>query len=318
MAQSSSSPPGLFHLYDVAMRSWAESNPAGVAGWLDPSVSGVPAEDFVMHPTALIESSLSVPLMHADLMIGVGSQRLMHVEYETSPGSDLVPRMYDYRGRIMRRYPGRRLTQHVIVLGDGRVKGHDDLATHGFALDLNVVYLRDHEPAECLADSFLALFAALSRGSCQVRERSFGAAMQLLLDSDHPMAWAWLMAAKSVAEIRLERSTIDRIGRENVMAVHPYVERFREEPWAQELIKQGREQGREQGWEQGQADGVMQGGERVLLAIIRTRFGYASEAEAIARMLSGWDDADAAVAAINAASDPATLLAQGSQSAPRP
>jgi hypothetical protein len=84
VANSNSSPSGLFHLYDAAMRSWAESNPAGVAGWLDPSVSALSTKAFMIHSTALTDSSLSDSLMHADLMIGVGSQRLMHVEYETS------------------------------------------------------------------------------------------------------------------------------------------------------------------------------------------------------------------------------------------
>ena len=105
------------------------------------------------------------------------------------------------------------------------------------------------------------------------------------------------------------------------MAVHPYVERFHEDAWAQELIREGREQGceqgREQGWVQGQAEGVIQGGERVLLAMIRTRFGKTSEDATVARALSGWSDAEAAVAAINAASDPASLLTQRPPDAPR-
>lgn len=117
------------------------------------------------------------------------------------------------------------------------------------------------------------------------------------------------------------------------MDIHPYVERFRDEDWAQELVResreqalaqgqaqgqaQGWEQGQAQGWEQGQAQGRVQGGERVLLALLRTRFGDDPDAQAAARMLSGWDDVEAAVAAINSATDPASLLRQTTRPTPR-
>jgi hypothetical protein len=334
VADANDSPKELFHLYDAAMRSWAESNVAGVAAWLDPSVSGLPGQAFVIQPSALNEPFLNAPLIHPDLVIGVSSDRLMHVEYETSPGPGMVGRMYDYRGRLARRYPGRRLTQHVIVLADGRVTGHDDPATHGFSLELRLIYLREHEPGEYLADPFLAPFAVLARGSRTMREKALGAAIRLLSGCGHPLAWDWLLVAQSLAEIHLERSTIRRIRREHVMDVHPYVERFRDEDWAQELVResreqalaqgqaqgqaQGWEQGQAQGWEQGQAQGRVQGGERVLLALIRTRFGDGPDAQAAARMLSGWDDVEAAVAAINSATDPASLLRQTVRPTPRP
>jgi hypothetical protein len=158
-----------------------------------------------------------------------------------------------------------------------------------------------------------------------MREKALGAAIRLLSGCGHPLAWDWLLVAQSLAEIHLERSTIRRIRREHVMDVHPYVERFRDEDWAQELVRESREQalaqgqaqGQAQGWEQGQALGRVQGGERVLLALIRTRFGDGPDAQAAARMLSGWDDVEAAVAAINSATDPASLLRQTVRPTPR-
>jgi len=88
----------------------------------------------------------------ADLILEVGPQRLMQVGFETSPGSDLVQRMLDYRSRIMYRHPGYHLTQYIVVLGSGLVTGFDDLERLGFALQVKVVYLRDCDPQEFLGN----------------------------------------------------------------------------------------------------------------------------------------------------------------------
>ena len=286
----------LYHLYDARMRLWAESSLAEVAAWLDPSVARLPVESFTKQSTALTAPFSNAPLLHADLVIAVGTDRLMHVEYETSPGPELVWRMYDYRGRIMREYPDRRLTQHVIVLGNGRLTGYDDLAARGFALDLNPVYLREHDPTECLSDPLLAPFAELARGSAQVREQSLGAAMRLLSSSGHRLAWEWRVTAKVLARIRLARAIIDRVGREHPMDIQQLMfEYLRDDEMGQQLIQVGREEGREEGRE------------RLLLALIRVRFGDSPDARTAARMLADWDE-DAAAAAITAATDPTSLL----------
>ena len=287
----------LHHRYDWAMRSWAESNLAGVASWLDPSLSGLPAEAFVKRPTALRGSEVfNGPLMHADLVVSVGSERLMHVEYETSPQPDFAQRMLEYRTRIMGEYPGVRLTQHVIVLGDGRAQGYDDVEAYGIALELHRVYLREHDPAEYLKDPLLALFAVLARGSRREREQSLGAAMRLLRDSGHPLASRWYACAKTVAGIRLDGSTINRIEKESMMDLHPtVVDFFREQKCVQRMVEEGKEQGK------------LLTRERFLLVLLRTRFGDCPDAEIAARRLVDWDE-EAAIAAITAAADVASLL----------
>jgi predicted transposase YdaD len=296
----------LYHVYDSSMRLWAESNLAGVAGWLDPALSRLPKEAFVK-----LSTSFAVPVVSADLLIAAGPDRLMHVEYETSPDEDLVRRMYEYRGRIMRAYPRMRLTQYVIVLGNGQVNGFDDLETFGFAIDVRVIYVREHDPAEFLSDPVLAPFAVLARGSRADREKSLAAAMRLLRDSPPSLVRELRQLAEALARIRLDRSTIDRIGRENAMDIKPLVEYFKDQEWSQELIEEGRErgheEGREEGRQEGQEEGREEGRERILLALLRTRFGDGQEISTIARRLAGWDE-QAAAAAVIAASDPAQLL----------
>jgi hypothetical protein len=289
-------------MFDEAMRTWAQSSPARLAAWLDPSVAGLPAGEFVLHSSELNDSELRKRVIRPDLVVGVGSQRIMHVEYETSPRANLAHRMLKYLDRLMDDHPGRRITQHVIVLRDGWVRGHDELSTRGFALDLKPVYLREHAPDEYLSDPFLALFAALARGSPAVREQSLAAAIKVVENSGHPMSWVWLPSVISLAEVRLAGSTIDRVEKEGAMSVDAYVRRFQEHRWGQALMSKGREEGRE--------EGVLQGGERVLLETIRMRFGDSPAAEEAAHLLGGWDDVAAALTAINAARDTASLLDQ--------
>jgi len=163
---------GIGQPYDTAMRRWVERNLPTVAGWLDPAVAELPPTAFIQRP-----ATFAVPSMVADLLITAGKSRLMHVEYETSPRKGLVARMFNYRARIMSLYPKTRLTQHVIVLENGRVRGHDDVR-NGFLLDLRIMYVRERDPAEFLADPVLAPLAVLARGRRTRREHSFGAALR--------------------------------------------------------------------------------------------------------------------------------------------
>ena len=147
MSEAESGLAELHHAYDAAVRLWAEVAPAEVRGWLSPSMAGRLPAVFERRQARLV-----VPVAEADLIMEVGPQRLMQVEFETSPGSDLVQRMLDYRSRIMYRHPGYHLTQYIVVLGSGLVTGFDDLEQLGFALQVKVVYLRDCDPQEFLGN----------------------------------------------------------------------------------------------------------------------------------------------------------------------
>jgi hypothetical protein len=52
----------LLHLYDAAMRLWAESSPAQVAAWLEPALASAPTSPVERLPTAF-----AAPVVHADL-----------------------------------------------------------------------------------------------------------------------------------------------------------------------------------------------------------------------------------------------------------
>jgi hypothetical protein len=238
----------------------------------------------------------------------------MHVEYETSPGPDLARRILEYRARIMKHYPDAQFTQYVIVLGNGLVRGHDDLERFGFALDLRVIYLRERDPAEFLTSPELAPLAVLARGSGAVREQSLAAAFRLLKNSSHPRVIDLRLSAEMLAGIRLDRPTIDRIAREcgmDISDIRPMVEYFRDTEWSQELLRESEEKVRQQGLEQGQQQGLEQGlergRERMLVALLRTRFGDDVQVQEAAHHLASWPEG-AAIEAITEAVDPQSLL----------
>ncbi len=231
-----------------------------MAGWLDPTVAGLAPSAYAQRVT-----ELTAPTMRADLLIAVGKNRLLHVEYETSPRKSLVTRMYNYRGRIMVLYPQAQLAQYVIVLGDGRVRGHDRPSS-GFTLDLNVVHLRERNSSDYLTDPVLAPLAALTRGSAAEREQAFAAALRLIRDSGHPMTGDLLLTAETLARIRLDDNTIDRIREENIMVLQITVDRYRNNAVGAYLERVAREE--------------------MLLARLQERFGDRTELDALAKKLA--------------------------------
>lgn len=279
--------------YDAAMRRWAERNLPTVAGWLDPTVAGLAPTAYVQRP-----ATFTVPNVVADLLITAGKNRLMHVEYETAPRKGLVTRMFNYRARIMTLYPQMRLTQHVLVLGNGRVRGHDDVR-NGFTLDLRVIHLREQDPAYFLVDPVLAPLAVLARGSRKRREQSFGAALRLIRDSGHPQLGELFQIAETLALIRLDSSTIDRIRKENGMSIQPLVDHYRNTEVGHHLQRLGREEGLEKGRQEEK--------EKMLLALLHSRFGDNPGAEKVVQRLATWTES-AAIDAILSAPDLEPLL----------
>jgi hypothetical protein len=292
---------GIGQPYDTAMRRWVERNLPTVAVWLDPAVAGLPPTAFIQRP-----ATFAVPSIVADLLITAGKSRLMHVEYETSPRKGLVARMFNYRARIMSLYPKTRLTQHVIVLENGRVRGHDDVR-NGFLLDLRIMYVRERDPTEFLADPVLAPLAVLARGRRTRREHSFGAALRLIRDSGHPGSAELFQTAEILALIRLDAITIDRIRKENGMSIQPLVDHYRNTEVGSHLQRIGHDRGHDEGLQEGREEGRQEKQEGMLRSLLRRQFGDRPEASAIVQRLAGWSDS-AAMNAILDAPDIQTLL----------
>jgi hypothetical protein len=174
-----------------------------------------------------------------------------------------------------------------------------------------VVYLREHDPEEFLDDPVLAPLAVLARGSRKQREAVLGAALRLIRDSGHPRTAELLQIAETLATIRLDLPTIERIRKENGMSVQPLVDFWRDSEIGEQLQalghQKGRKEGRHEGRQEGRREGRDEGRAGVLLALLRVRFAGQPGLKAVAERLATWSD-QAASEAIIAATDPAELL----------
>jgi hypothetical protein len=125
-------------VYDTATRWLAERDPGRMCRLLGIPFTGTPQ---------ILPADFPVGKLSVDLLLRVGPKQIAHVEYTRKATGDMVARMMIYRGLIQRAYPKHHITQHILVLGDGSVRGHDQPDRYGFSLHLNVVYLRRHDPA---------------------------------------------------------------------------------------------------------------------------------------------------------------------------
>lgn len=215
-----------------------------------------------------------------DLLLRVGPGRLAHVEYARRGERDLVARMMMYRCLIMRDYPDDVLGQHIIVLGGGRVEGHEDPVRTGFWLDLNVVYLRDVDPEWFLGGPELAPLAVLGRGGREVRERACGRALRLIHQAGGVRTEDLLDFTCVLATIILDRDAVQRILKEVGMTMESIAEFYRDTDLGHVLQDVGRKEGRKEGRQEGR--------EAALVEAITDRFGPDPGVPVIAHRLAGW------------------------------
>ncbi len=131
----------------------------------------------------------------------------------------------------------------------------------------------------------------LARGTRNRREQSFGAALRLIRDSGHPRTGELFQIAETLALIRLDPATIDRIRKKNGMSIQPLVDHYRDTEVGRHLQRLGREEEKQ----------------KMLLALLHSRFGDQSAASALVQRLATWPES-AAIDAILSAPDIEELL----------
>ncbi len=94
--------------YDNTCKFLAENYPADFASWL----LGAPVTVTLLDPTELS----SEPIRADSLILLESDERILQMEFQTTPKPEVPFRMADYRLRIYRRSPDKRLLQFVIYL----------------------------------------------------------------------------------------------------------------------------------------------------------------------------------------------------------
>ena len=240
-------------IYDNAMRWLAADDLGAICDWL-----GVHAEAGAIR----LSEALAGTTRYVDLLIRPAPGRLTQVEFVRDAQADMGLRMLDYRARIMGEHRGVSVTQHVVILGRGKVpaivRDRPDLM-----MRLHVTYLRTHDPALLLSSAALAPLASLGRlRTTQRRAEVLTEALGVIAASTAGAKLEGLALTASVlATIYLKPSTITTAWEEAHMPIS-----FADTDLAKELTRQvrqqGLEQGREQGLEQGREQGLEQGREQ--------------------------------------------------------
>lgn len=94
--------------YDNTCKFLAETYPADFATWL----LGAPVPLALLDPKELS----SEPIRADSLILFESDERVLHIEFQTEPESQIPLRMADYRLRIHRRHPSKEIIQVVVYL----------------------------------------------------------------------------------------------------------------------------------------------------------------------------------------------------------
>ncbi|MCC5646048.1 Rpn family recombination-promoting nuclease/putative transposase [Nostoc sp. CHAB 5824] len=197
-------------MYDDTCRFLAENFSADFASWLlGKSIT----------LTELKPSELSLEPIRADALILLESDdSVLHLEFQTRPKRDIPFRMLDYRVRVYRRYPDKRMRQVVVYL---QPTGSDRVRQTSFSLErtrheFDAVCLWEQPATFFLQYPGLLPFATLSQTIDP--EATLRQVAQTINQISDPITQANLTAASAIlAGIKLEEDVIYRLLQRDIM-----------------------------------------------------------------------------------------------------
>ena len=228
-------------MFDSTCKFLAATFPRDLATWL----LGEPVDLSELKP-----SELSLEPIRADSLILLESEDLvLHVEFQTVPQPEIPFRLLDYRVRIHRLYPHKKVHQVVIYL---KPTNSPLVYQEVFELprtrhEFKVIRLWEVDSSELLQAPGLWPFAVLGQGAN--REAVLRDVASRIERLSQRRDQSNLAASTAIlAGLVLEKGVIQRILREEIM---------RESVIYQEIKAEGKEEGLQQGRQQGEASLVL-------------------------------------------------------------
>ena len=224
-------------MFDSVSKFQIEQYPLDFANWL----LGEPIALTRLEPT-----ELSVEPIRADSIILLqSSEVVLHCEFQTDPDSTMPFRMADYRLRVYRKFPRKRMVQVVIYLRE--TSSELVYQTTFQAGELNhsfqVIRIWEVPTSVLLGSTGLLPYAVLGQTEDRV-----GVLQQVstLVDDLPRREQSNLIAVTSVlAGLKLERAIIQRLMRSEIM---------KESVIYQDILAQGEQKGRTEGRVEGRTD----------------------------------------------------------------
>lgn len=191
--------------------------------------------------TTLSPTELSLEPIRADALILLQSAEVvLHCEFQTNTSAEIPFRMADYRLRVYRRFPQKRMVQVVIYLRptDSPLAYETAFRLENLECRFNVVRIWEVEPEVFLATPGLLPYAVLSRTDApEGMLRQVVSRLDELPDSARKND---LIAATSIlGGLKLEADTIRRVIRSEMMresVIYQEIEQQGELKQAQSLI----------------------------------------------------------------------------------
>ena len=146
-------------MYDNVCKFITEEFTADIATWL----LGTPVK-----LTVLTFGELSLERIRADSIIlqDVDKNLVLHLEFESDPDPEIPIRMFEYRLRVYRRFPEKRMRQIVIYLRktDSQLVHQTSLVLENTKHSFDVIRIWERKPTEFLNPNCVGLlpFAVLS------------------------------------------------------------------------------------------------------------------------------------------------------------
>ena len=228
-------------MYDNVSKFLAEHYSADFATWL----LGAPTELTTLSPT-----ELSLEPIRADALILLQSnETILHCEFQTKPDPKIPFRMADYRLRVYRKFPLKRMVQVVIYLRqtNSELVYQDRFELNNLESRFNVVRIWEVEPEVFLSTPGLLPYAVL--GCSDAPEVMLREVVTRLAELPDVTERNNLMAATSILSgLRLDKSVIQGLIRSEVM---------RESVIYQDILAEGEARGEARGRQAGECDLVL-------------------------------------------------------------
>ncbi|NES84564.1 MAG: Rpn family recombination-promoting nuclease/putative transposase [Moorea sp. SIO2B7] len=240
-------------MYDNVCKFLAENFKDDFASWL--------LGDYV-ELTELSPTELSLEPIRADSLILQQSQDLvLHAEFQTEPDLNIPFRMIDYRLRVYRRFPDKRMLQVVIYL---RKTGSELVQENSFQLEktrheFEIIRLWEQPTERFLHNSGLLPFAVLSKTDDSTR--TLNQVGQIVEKISEKRIQSNLTAATAIlAGLVLKQDVIHKILRRDIM---------RDSVIYQEILQEGEKIGEKIGEQKGRKEGYLEGKLEVAINLLR-------------------------------------------------
>ena len=244
-------------MYDNICKFLAESFSNDFAQWL------------LGEPVSLSQISpreLSLEPIRADALILLQSATLvLHIEFQTQPQSELPFRMADYRLRVYRRYPNKKMHQVVIYLKptSSELVYQNRFEIPGTRHEFQVIRLWE-QPEEVFWQSPGLLPLAVLSQTEDRRETLREVAQRIEQIRERRQRSNVAASTAILAGLVLEKKVIERLLRQELM---------RESVIYQEI----RAEGKAEGIAEGEAKGKQEGEASLVLRILRKRIAQVSQ-----------------------------------------